>query len=76
MKMATRTEIVSDMRRTFGSNALTKKQVGQYMGTKSRATYEFLRDMDAIPSPQGRQKKYLVIDLAKKIERIQIPGNG
>ena len=64
------------MRRTFGSNALTKQQVGQYMGYKPRATYEFLRGVDAIPSPQGRQKRYLVIDLAKKIERMQVPGDG
>lgn len=74
--MATRVEIAADMRRTFGSNVLTKQQVGQYMGTKSRATYEFLRGVDAIPSPQGRQKKYLVIDLARKIERMQVPGDG
>lgn len=74
--MATRAEIAADMRRTFGSNALTKQQVCQYMGTKPRATYEFLRGVDAIPSPQGRQKRYLVIDLAKKIERMQVPGDG
>lgn len=74
--MATRAEIIADMRRTFGSNALTKQQVGQYMGTKPRATYEFLRGVDAIQSPQGRQKRYLVIDLAKKIERMQAPGDG
>ena len=74
--MATRAEIIADMRRTFGNNALTKQQVGQYMGTKPRATYEFLRGVDAIPSPQGRQKRYLVIDLAKKIERMQVPGDG
>ena len=46
------------------------------MGTKPRATYEFLLGVDAIPSPQGRQKRYLVIDLAKKIERMQVPGGG
>lgn len=74
--MATKAEITADMRRTFGSNALTKQQVGQYMGYKPRATYEFLRGVDAIPSPQGRQKRYLVIDLAKKIERMQVPGDG
>ena len=74
--MATRAEIIADMRRTFGSNAMTKQQVGQYMGYKPRATYEFLRGVDAIPSPQGRQKRYLVIDLAKKIERMQVPGDG
>ena len=74
--MATKAEIAADMRRTFGSNALTKHQVGQYMGYKPRATYEFLRGVDAIPSPQGRQKRYLVIDLAKKIERMQVPGDG
>lgn len=74
--MATKVEIAADMRRTFGSNVLTKQQVGQYMGTKPRATYEFLRGVDAIPSPHGRQKKYLVIDLAKKIERMQVPGDG
>ena len=74
--MATKAEITADMRRTFGSNALTKQQVGQYMGYKPRATYEFLRGVDAIPSPQGKQKRYLVIDLAKKIERMQVPGDG
>lgn len=74
--MATRAEIIADMRRTFGSNALTKQQVGQYMGYKPRATYEFLLGVDAIPSQQGRQKRYLVIDLAKKIERMQVPGGG
>ena len=74
--MATKAEIAADMRRTFGSNALTKQQVGQYMGCKPRATYEFLRGVDAIPSPQGKQKRYLVIDLAKKIERMQVPGDG
>ena len=74
--MATKAEIAADMRRTFGSNALTKQQVGQYMGYKPRATYEFLPCVDAIPSPQGRQKRYLVIDLAKKIERMQVPGDG
>lgn len=73
--MATRVEIAADMRRTFGSNALTKKQVGQYMGYRDRATYNFLRGMDAIPSPHGKQKKYLVIDLARKLEHMQIPGN-
>jgi len=73
--MATRIEIAADMRRTFGSNALTKKQVGQYMGFKSRATYDFLRGVDAIPSAQGRQHKYLIIDLARKIERMQVLGS-
>ena len=48
--MATRTEIAADLRRTFGANALTKKQVGEYMGYKPRATYDFLRDVDAIES--------------------------
>ena len=74
--MATRLEIAADMRRTFGSNALTKKQVGQYMGFRDRATYDFLRGVDAIPSPQGRQKKYLVIDLAKKLEYMQALGEA
>lgn len=74
--MATRAEIAADMRRTFGSNALTKQQVGQYMGYKPRATYNFLRGVDAISSPQGRQKKYLVIDLAKKLYRDQVPGDA
>lgn len=72
--MATRIEIAADMRRTFGCNALTKKQVGQYMGMRDRATYDFLRNVDAIPSPQGKQKKYLVIDLARKLEHMQVPG--
>ena len=49
--LATRTEIAADLRRTFGANALTKKQVGEYMGYKPRATYEFLRDVDAMTSP-------------------------
>lgn len=73
--MATRTEIAADLRRTFGANALSKKQVGEYLGYKPRATYDFLRDIDAIPSAQGRQKRYLVIDVARKIERITIPGS-
>lgn len=73
--MATRAEIIADMRRTFGRNALTKEQVGEYMGWKSRATYEFLRGVDAISSPQGRRKKYLVIDLAKKLEHMQVLGD-
>ena len=74
--MATREEIAADMRRTFGKNALTKQEVGEFLGYKPRATYNFLRGVDAIPSPQGRQKKYLVIDLAKKLEYMQIPGDG
>lgn len=73
--MATRAEIIADMRRTFGRNALIKQQVGEYMGWKPRATYEFLRGVDAISSPQGRQKKYLIIDLAKKIEHMQVLGD-
>lgn len=72
--MATRLEIAADMRRTFNANALTKKQVGQYLGYKDRATYDFLQDVDAIPSKEGRSKKYLVIDLARKIERVMLPG--
>ena len=72
--LATRTEIAADLRRTFGANALTKKQVGEYMGYKPRATYDFLRDVDASPSPGGKQKRYLVIDLARKIERVMVPG--
>ena len=51
--MATKVEIAADMRRTFGSNALTKQQVGQYMGYKPRATYAFLLGVNAIPSPRG-----------------------
>lgn len=74
--MATRVEIAADMRRTFGSNALTKKQAGQYLGKKDRATYEFLRDVDAIPSSGGKRRTYLVIDLARKLERMQIPGSN
>lgn len=75
--MATKVEIAADMRRTFGSNALTKQQVGQYMGYKPRATYEFLLGVKPLSRPrQGRQKRYLVIDLAKKIERMQVPGDG
>ena len=72
--MATRVEIAADLRRTFKCNALTKDQVGQYMGYKPRATYDFLKGIDAIQSRNGRLKKYLVIDLAREIERRQIPG--
>jgi hypothetical protein len=63
--MATRQEIINDIRKTYG-NMLNVQQTTAVLGFKDRhATARFL---EGIPYCRtGKEKKYLAIDIARRI---------
>jgi len=63
--MATKQEIINDIRKTYG-NMLNIQQVTAALGFKDRKAT--LRFMDGVPAcNMGKEKKYLAIDLGKRI---------
>lgn len=66
--MAKRTDIAADIRKRFGGkNMLTITEVADYMGYKRTDPVKpFLSDIDCYNA--GGQKKYLVIDIARKLD--------
>ena len=62
--MATKKEIVADIRAQCG-NLITTKAVGKYLGLSPKTTREF---MEGVPCYEvGRKRCYLAIDLANRI---------
>ena len=62
--MATKKEIVADIRAQCG-NLITTKQVGKYLGLCPKSTREF---MEGVPCYEvGRKRCYMAIDLANRI---------
>ena len=62
--MATKKEIVNDIRAQCG-NLITTKQVGNYLGLCPKSTREF---MEGVPCYEvGRKRCYMAIDLANRI---------
>ena len=68
--MATTQEIKADLRSTYGANTVNKQQLMEYLGIK---TYEvFNKRFRGVPWVAcGRDKKYLLIDAAQRIFRMQ-----
>lgn len=62
--MATKKEIVADIRQQMG-NVLSSKQVGEYLNLCPRATRDYMRDVPCFGI--GRKKCYFAIDLANRI---------
>ena len=64
MTMATKKEIVNDIRSQCG-NLITTKAVGKYLGLCPKSTREF---MEGVPCYEvGRKRCYMAIDLANRI---------
>lgn len=62
--MATKKEIVNDIRAQCG-NLITTKAVGKYLGLCPKSTREF---MEGVPHYEiGRKRCYFAIDLAARI---------
>lgn len=62
--MATKAEIVADIRSQYG-NALSREQARKYLGMGSDTITVFLSDVPFMRD--SRKKRYLAIDLARKI---------
>lgn len=62
--MATKREIVEDIRQQYG-NALSRNQVRKYLGMGNDTVSRFLADVPFMR--EARKKRYLAIDLARKI---------
>ena len=62
--MATKKEIVADIRSQCG-NLISTKQVGKYLGLCPKSTREF---MEGVPCYEvGRKRCYMAIDLANRL---------
>ena len=66
--MATKTEIASDIRQQFG-NVLSRNQVRQYLRMGNDAVTRFLADVPFMRDE--RKRRYLAVDLARKIYECQ-----
>lgn len=62
--MAKKTEITADIRSMFG-NVLSENQARKYLGMGVEQTKQFLSDVPFFQ--EERKKRYLAIDLARKI---------
>ena len=62
--MANKREIADDIRRQYG-NVMSQNQVKKYLGMGDHEAQEFLRDVPFMR--ESRKKKFLTIDVARKI---------
>lgn len=62
--MATKKEIVEDIRRQYG-NLITSKNVGKYLGLCPKTTREFMAGVPCYDL--GRKRCYMAIDVANRI---------
>lgn len=62
--MATKAEIVADIRAQYG-NALSREQVRKYLGMGNDTVQVWLADVPFMQD--ARKKRFLAIDLARKI---------
>lgn len=59
-------EIVQDIKNQFNGAALLNiTEIAQYMGRSRNRVQPFLQDLEYLQ--MGSEKKYLVVDIAKKI---------
>jgi len=66
--MATRREIADEIRAQYG-NFLSQSQVREYLGRGKDQTARFCED---IPYTQeGRKKRFMAIDIARKLDLLQ-----
>lgn len=72
--MATAQEIKADLRSTYGTNAVNKQQLMEYLGLR---TYDKLNEVfRGVPYINlGKQKVYLITDAAQQIFKMQ-EANG
>ena len=63
--MATRREISDDIKRTYGS-VINKREAADYLGMCRTKTIDFLEGVPYYAT--GKEKKYLAIDIARKLE--------
>lgn len=64
--MATRKEIVDDIKRQFGSSFISIQQAAQYFSMSRNGVKRFLADVPVYES--NKQKLYMALDIAKKLE--------
>ena len=68
--MATRKEILSDIRSRYG-NMVNIREAGEVLGYSDRAAIK--RFLDGLPIyDMGKEKKYMAIDVAKRIDSVAI----
>lgn len=67
--MAKRVEIANDIKKEYGS-FLSLADVSRYLGFCYRKTKKFLEGVTYYDT--GKEKKYLAIDIARKIDTIGI----
>ena len=67
--MATKKEIVNDIRAQCG-NLLTTKQVGKYLGLSPKTVRDFLAEVPCYD--MGRKRCYMAIDVANRIAAAQL----
>ena len=67
--MATRKEIVADIRQQYG-NLLTTAEVGRYLGLCPKTTREYMQGVPCYD--MGRKRCYLAIDVASRIAAGQL----
>ena len=67
--MAKRIEIANDIKKDFGS-CLSISDVGRYLGFCYRKTRNFLSDLPYYDT--GKEKKYLAIDIARKLDNMRV----
>lgn len=69
--MASRVQICADARRTFcGANMLKLAEAAQYMGVSLNTARRLLEGLDVYAV--GGVKKYLTIDVARRIDGMKI----
>jgi len=66
--MNRRREIAEDIRAQYG-NALSQRQVGEYLSMSHDTLITFVADIPFLR--QGRKKTFLAADIARKIDMMQ-----
>lgn len=66
--MATRRQIADDIKQTYGA-CLNVTQASEYLGMCRDKVRQFLSDIPHYDT--GRQKKYLAVDIARKLDGLR-----
>lgn len=64
--MATRKEISEDIRKHFGCSVINTREACEYLGMCFNKAKVFLKDVPAYDT--GGERKFMAIDIAKKLE--------
>jgi len=67
--MATVKEIIQDIKAVYGSSFINATQAGKYLGMSKDKRGEFLSGLPVYLT--GKEKKYHVLDIAKRMEKIR-----